>query len=63
MKREKLIRYRGKRSQAEIAKKAGVSQQTWNTWESGQAAPRIATIPTVAKRLGITPTYFFKLFY
>ena len=37
--REKLIKYRGKRSQEEMAKKYGVSQQAWSKYENGTATP------------------------
>lgn len=62
MKREKLIAFRGKENQQTIAKKAGVTQQTWSNWERG-LTPNISTINKVAKRLGLKPEYFFSLFY
>lgn len=41
MRRKKLIEYRGERSQAEIARKYGVTQQAWNKWETGAANPTV----------------------
>ena len=37
--RELLIKYRGKRSQKQMAKKYGVSQQAWSKYENGTATP------------------------
>lgn len=37
--RVELIKWRGKRSQREMAKKYGVSQQAWSFWESGKSTP------------------------
>ena len=49
MKRKKLIEYRGKRSQADMAKIYGVTQQAWNRWELGTATPR----PHLMKKMEI----------
>ena len=40
MKRKRLIEYRVKRSQAEIAKLYGVTQQAWEKWENRKSIPR-----------------------
>lgn len=48
--REELIKYRGKRSQAEMAKMYGVSQQTWSTWETGYATPPGKVMQEIHKR-------------
>lgn len=37
--RDKLMKYRGDRSQAEMAKKYHVSQQLWSKWERGIGTP------------------------
>jgi hypothetical protein len=37
LKRNKLIEFRGKRSQAEMANIYGVTQQAWCKWENGCA--------------------------
>ena len=47
--RELLIKYRGKRSQREMAEKYGVSQQLWAFWEAGKSTPR----PHVMKQIAI----------
>ena len=39
--RDKLIEYRGNRTQAYMAKKYGVSQQAWNRWEKGDCKPNV----------------------
>ncbi len=49
MKREKLIDYRGERTQKEMAEAYGVTQQAWNRWELGRTTPA----PHVMKRLEI----------
>lgn len=47
LKRQILIDFRGKRTQAEMANKYGVSQQLWSCWENGTATP----LPHLLKRL------------
>lgn len=47
--REKLIRFRGNRSQEEIAKLYGVTQQAWSQWEMGTKTPGVV----IMKRLEI----------
>ena len=47
MKRDILIEFRGKKSQTEIAKEYGVSQQLWSRWENGNSTP----LPHLMKRL------------
>ncbi len=49
MKREKLIDFRGKRTQKEMAEKYGVTQQAWNRWELGRTAPLLP----IMKRLEV----------
>lgn len=39
MKRERLIEYRGNRTQAEMAARYGVTQQAWQKWEAGEMTP------------------------
>ena len=46
--RKVLIAYRGKKSQKEMARRYGVSQQTWSFWESGKATPRLAMMKRIA---------------
>lgn len=47
MMRTKLIAFRGKRSQKEMAKRYNVSQQAWNAWEQGLYAPK----PNIMKKI------------
>lgn len=49
MKREKLIGFRGSRTQKEMAEKYGVTQQAWNRWEMGHTAP----VLPIMKRLEV----------
>ena len=49
MKREKLIAFRGKRSQADMATTYGVSQQAWSMWEKGTSKPNVV----IMKRLEV----------
>ena len=39
MKRVELIKYRGDKSQADMAKQYKVSQQAWSSWENGDKKP------------------------
>ena len=49
MKRELLIRFRGSKTQSEMANKYGVSQQLWSYWENGVSAP----LPYIMKQIEI----------
>ena len=49
MKRKKIIEFRGKRTQSEMAKAYGVTQQAWSMWENGENLPTV----TIMKRLEI----------
>ena len=63
MKRKALIAYRGARSQSEMAKRYGVSQQLWSCWESGISAPSIPIIKKLEDDSGIPmEKLFFDLF-
>lgn len=46
--RELLVKFRGNRSQAEMGKLYGVSQQAWSQYESGENAPRPALMAKIA---------------
>ncbi len=61
--RMQLIKARGKRTQAEIAEKVGVEQQTYSHWERGRSTPSIPKMLLLEKILG-TPkeTLFFDVF-
>ena len=47
-KRKALIQYRGSRSQAEMGRKYGVTQQAWSQWENSINAPSAATMHRIA---------------
>lgn len=47
--RDLLIKYRGKRTQKEMAEIYGVSQQTWALWELGKSAPK----PHIMKQISV----------
>ena len=61
--REKLIEYRGKRSQREMAQIYNVSQQAWSQWEIGIKKPNVVIMKQIEKDSG-TPmeTIFFDVF-
>lgn len=63
MKREALIAYRGERSQSEMAKLYGVSQQLWSCWETGVSAPSVPIIKRLESDSGVPmEKLFFDLF-
>lgn len=47
MKRAALIKYRGERSQADMARKYGVSQQAWSSWENGDKKPEVSIMKQI----------------
>lgn len=51
--REKLIRYRGERSQEEMAKMYGISQQAWSKYENGTAVPSPSIMLRIEKDSGM----------
>lgn len=61
--REKLVAYRGKRSQKEMAKLYNVSQQAWNGWELGLYAPKPSIMKKIENDSGICmEELFFDVF-
>jgi len=63
MKREKLIAYRGKRSQAEMAEKYGVTQQAWSAWEKGTYSPSVFIMKRIENDSGFSmEEIFFDIF-
>lgn len=61
--RDRLIKFRGQRSQEEIAKKYGVSQQAWSKYEQGTATPSPAIMLKIERDSGIRmETLFFDVF-
>ena len=64
MKRKRLIEYRVKRSQTEIAKLYGVTQQAWEKWENGKSIPRVKIMKQLEVDSGISmEKMFFDVFY
>ena len=63
VKRDALISYRGKRSQAEMAQLYGVSQQLWSCWEKGITSPSLPIIKKLEEDSGVPmEKLFFDLF-
>jgi len=59
-KRQKLIVFRGNRSQLAMASQYGVTQQTWSNWEQGKTIPD----PYTMKQLEIDSGFSMeKLFF
>ena len=52
MKRPLLIEFRGERSQTEMAKMYGVSQQIWSRWENGTQKPKTITMKQLENDIG-----------
>ena len=53
------FRTRQKVTQAELAKKVGVSQGALAQYESGARTPTISTLVKIAKALKLRPAFFF----
>ena len=53
MKRDKLIAYRWSRTQAEMAKKYDVTQQSWSLWEAGTTAPPVGVMKEIEVDSGV----------
>lgn len=51
--RQKLIEFRGARSQQEMAETYDVTQQTWSKWERGEGFPRVPLMLRLEKDSGI----------
>ncbi len=63
MKREKLVEYRGNRSQAVMAKMYGVSQQCWCKWENGENKPSVVLMKKMEMDSGMPmEVLFFDVF-
>jgi DNA-binding XRE family transcriptional regulator len=52
--RNKLIEFRGHRTQEEMANIYNVSQQAWSNWENGRDTPRPATMLLISKDAGLS---------
>lgn len=53
MKRVKLREYRGGRTQQEMARLYGVSQQAWEKWENGKALPQFPLMKRIEDDSGL----------
>lgn len=53
MKREKLITFRGKRTQEAMTKSYGVIQQAWCQWETGAKTSTVLTMKWIEQESGI----------
>lgn len=52
--RNLLVAYRGNRTQEEMARIYGVSQQAWSNWENGRDTPRPVAMKAISKDAGMT---------
>ena len=59
MKNNLLKDLRGTKSQTEIAKKYGVSQQCWQSWEVGRTVPDNATMLQMEKNFNVPMEVIF----
>lgn len=57
----KTMRLKIDLTQAQLAEKLGVSQQTINSWENNKKFPSVKLIPEYAKILGVEEDLFFKI--
>ena len=63
MKRQILIDFRGNKSQEEMAKSYGVTQQVWSRWENGTQKPKVETMKRLEDDVGIPmEEIFFDVF-
>ena len=59
MKKNLLKTLRGNKSQLEIAKEYGVSQQCWQSWETGRTVPDNATMLRMENNFGVPMEHIF----
>ena len=52
MKRELLKKFRGKNTQADMAKRYNVTQQVWSRWENGIQKPKTLTMKKLETDIG-----------
>ena len=63
MTRNKLIEFRGDRSQADMASIYGVTQQAWCKWENGISKPSVVIMKKIETDSGIPmEDIFFDVF-
>jgi len=58
---QRLRELRGNESQEAFAKRLGVKQATYSTWERGIKDPASSTIVVIASRLGVSADYLLGL--
>lgn len=59
MKKNLLKKLRGQKSQAEMAKEYKVSQQGWQSWETGRTVPNNATMLQMEKNFNVPMEVIF----
>ena len=59
MKQNLLKVLRGKKTQAEIAKEYGVTQQCWQSWETGRTVPDNAVMLKMENFFGVPMEHIF----
>jgi len=57
--RKELIKYRGDRTQTEMAERYNVSQQAWQKWESGEMTPTVDKMKRLEDDSGIAMEVLF----
>lgn len=62
MKRAELIKFRGDKSQADMAKRYKVSQQAWSSWENGEKKPDVTIMKQIEVDSGIPMEVLFLTF-
>jgi len=63
LKRTELIKFRGDKSQADMAKRYNVSQQAWSSWENGEKRPDVTIMKQIEVDSGIPmEVIFFDVF-
>ena len=62
MKRTHLIRFRCEKTQAEIAKEFGVSQQAWASLENGTSQPSVILMKKLEDAIGVPMEEIFLTF-
>lgn len=63
MRREHLVKFRGKRTQTEMADLYGVSQQAWSLWERGEKTPSILIMKKLETDIGVPMEEIFFDFF
>lgn len=61
--RDRLIEYRGDRSQQEMAKIYNVTQQAWSGWETGALTPGVVIMKRLENDSGIPMEEIFFDFF